>query len=79
MAQDTIPDALLLIASGCPHCPTVLTGLTELVKHGLIGRLEVVNVGIHPERASALKARTVPWPSMRYIRTSAWPVAWWVK
>ncbi len=56
-----IPDALLLISSGCPHCPSVLQGLSELVKGGQIGALEVVNVGAHPERAAALGVRSVPW------------------
>jgi len=55
------PDALLLIASGCPHCPTVLQGLAELVKHGVIGSLEVVNIAVAPERAAKLKVRSVPW------------------
>jgi HEAT repeats len=57
----TPPDALLLITSGCPHCPTVLAGLTELVKAGMIGRLEVVNIGVHPETARRLAVRAVPW------------------
>lgn len=57
----TAPDALLLIASGCPHCPTVLQGLSELVKAGLVGRLEVVNIGAHPEIAQAHGVRGVPW------------------
>ncbi len=55
------PDALLLIATGCPHCPTVLQALGELVKAGLIGRLEVVNAGAHPEMARTLGVRSVPW------------------
>lgn len=59
--QLTPPDALLLLAPGCPHCPSVLQALGELVKQGLIGTLEVVNIGVHPERAEALKVRTVPW------------------
>ncbi|MBI5039702.1 MAG: HEAT repeat domain-containing protein [Gammaproteobacteria bacterium] len=57
----TPPDALLLIANGCPHCPTVLQGLSELVKTGHIGRLEVVNIGVHPEIAQTHGARAVPW------------------
>ena len=57
----TPPDALLLIASGCPHCPTVLHGLGELVKSGRIGRLEVVNIGAHPEVAQTHGVRAVPW------------------
>ncbi len=61
MNQNIIPDALLLLAPGCPHCPVVLEGLGALLKEGVIGRLEAVNVAIHPERAAELGARTVPW------------------
>lgn len=61
MNQNIIPDALLLLASGCPHCPAVLEGLGGLLKEGVIGRLEAVNVTIHPERAAELGVRTVPW------------------
>ena len=59
--KNSVPDALLLIASGCPHCPTVLQGLSELVKAGVIGRLEVVNIGAHPEIAQGHGVRGVPW------------------
>lgn len=55
------PDALLLIATGCPHCPTVLAGASELVKQGKIGRLDVVNVTTHPEVAEQHGVRGVPW------------------
>jgi hypothetical protein len=58
--QDT-PDALLLIAPGCPHCSTVLSGMGELVKQGAVGRLEVVNIAVHPQRAEQLGVRSVPW------------------
>lgn len=61
MSQNVVPDALLLLAPGCPHCPAVLEGLGILVKEGVIGRLEAVNVAVHPERATALGVRTVPW------------------
>lgn len=54
-------DALLLIAPGCAHCPVVLEGLSLLVKQGNIGRLEVVNIVSHPEIASELGVRSVPW------------------
>lgn len=56
-----IPDALLLLAPGCPHCPAVLEGLSGLVKEGVVGRLEAVNIAVHPEQATALGVRTVPW------------------
>ncbi|MBZ0105057.1 MAG: HEAT repeat domain-containing protein [Sulfuricella denitrificans] len=55
------PDAQLLLAPACPHCPAVLEGLAGLVKEGVIGRLEVVNIALHPEQAAALEVRTVPW------------------
>jgi thiol-disulfide isomerase/thioredoxin len=55
------PDALLLLSSHCPHCPAVLAGLVELVKRGGVGRLEAVNIEIHPARAAELGVRSVPW------------------
>lgn len=61
MSQDTLPDALMLLAPGCPHCPAVLEGLGMLLKEGAIGRLEAVNIAVHPGRAAELGVRTVPW------------------
>lgn len=55
------PDALLLISSHCPHCATVLAAMTDLVKQGVVGQLNVVNVERHPEVAEAHHVRTVPW------------------
>ena len=60
-ANTAPPDALLLLTSQCPHCPTVLQGLGELVKKGLIGRLEVVNIVARPDIAEQYGVRTVPW------------------
>jgi hypothetical protein len=57
----TPPDALLFTAPGCPHCATVLRGLNELVKQGLIGRLTVVDVAGHPEQAAEYGVRAAPW------------------
>jgi hypothetical protein len=59
--DQTPPMALLLIAPGCPHCPGVLKALSELLKEGVIGTMEVVNIAAHPERAQALGVRSVPW------------------
>lgn len=56
-----VPDAEVMIATGCAHCPAVLAGLVELTKQGLLGRLEVVNVQLHPEAAASRNARSVPW------------------
>jgi len=55
------PDAELLIATGCAHCPVVLEGLARLIKEGTIGRLQVTNIVTHPEVAQALGVRSVPW------------------
>lgn len=60
-AAPSRPDALLLLAPDCAHCPTVLAALSELVKRGQIGRLEVINVAVRPEVAERLGVRTVPW------------------
>jgi thiol-disulfide isomerase/thioredoxin len=57
----TVPDALLLVSPGCPHCDGALQSLGHLVKEGVLGRLEVVNVAVHAERAAALGTRSVPW------------------
>jgi len=57
----TAPDALLLLSSQCPHCPSVLQGLAELVKQGIIGRLEAVNIGARPDIAAQYGGRSVPW------------------
>lgn len=55
------PDALLLISTHCPHCPAMLSALADLVKQGIIGRLEAVNLEQHPEVGQALGVRSVPW------------------
>ena len=55
------PDALLLLTTRCPHCPTVLQGLAELLKQGVIGRLEAVNIAARPDIAAHYGVRSVPW------------------
>ncbi len=64
MSTPQSPDVLLFIASQCPHCPTVLSGLADLLKRGLIGRMEAINIESHPESAQALGVRSVPWLRM---------------
>lgn len=59
--KTTPPDATVLIAPGCPHCPKVLQALSEFVKSGDIGSLEVINIAIHPEAAEQAGTRSVPW------------------
>ena len=55
------PDALMFLATGCAHCPSVLQHLGELLKTGEIGRLEVINIGNHPEQVQTYNVRSVPW------------------
>jgi len=55
------PAALLLLSSHCPHCPTALAHLGELVKTGDIERLEVINIERRPQLAQALGVRSLPW------------------
>lgn len=55
------PDALLLLGTHCPHCPTVLKELGELLKAGTLGSLQAVNIEQRPELARELGVRTVPW------------------
>jgi len=57
----TPPDALLFITPGCPHCPGVLQGLSEMVKQGTIGKLTVINAATHPELAAEQGVRAAPW------------------
>jgi hypothetical protein len=61
MNNKEAPDALLLMATGCAHCPSVLQNLGQLLKQGKIGRLEAVNIVEHPEVAQQIGTRTVPW------------------
>ncbi|MGC2048061.1 MAG: HEAT repeat domain-containing protein [Gallionella sp.] len=57
----TPPDALLFTAPGCPHCATVIRGLGKLAKQGLIGKMTVVNVAVHPDQAAEYGVRATPW------------------
>ena len=51
----------MLLGTHCPYCPTVLKGLSELVKSGAVGKLEAVNIELHPDIARSLGVRSVPW------------------
>jgi len=55
------PEALMLLGTHCPHCPAVLASLSELIKQGVISKLEVVNLEQRPEVAAELGVRSVPW------------------
>ena len=51
----------MLLGTHCPHCPSVLGSLSELVKQGVISKLEVVNLEQRPETGRELGVRSVPW------------------
>ena len=51
----------MLLGPHCPHCAAVLSSLSELVKQGVVSRLEVVNLEQRPDIASELGVRSVPW------------------
>ena len=59
--NETAPEALMMLGTHCPHCPAVLAGLSELVKKGVISKLEVVNLEQRPGIAAELGVRSVPW------------------
>lgn len=55
------PDAFLLLGTHCPYCPAVLAHLGDLLKRGVIGRLEAVNLEQRPDVAREMGVRGVPW------------------
>ena len=57
----SLPDALLFVAPGCPHCAAVLRGLDALLKNGELGELTVIDVVEQPEQAARYGVRTAPW------------------
>lgn len=70
--SNRIPDALLFITPGCPHCPSVLQALSDMLKEGEIGMLTAVNVAVHPELAEEHGVRSAPWIKLGpYIFTGA--------
>lgn len=62
------PVVTLLVGSGCSHCLGVLDAFGRLLKEGRVGRLEVINVTVHPEEARQRGARSVPWMEIGAFR-----------
>jgi hypothetical protein len=54
-------DALLIISSKCPHCPSVLEHLSSLIKSGEIAQLTIINIEQQPLAAQQYNLRSVPW------------------
>ncbi len=61
ISESQAPDALMLLSTHCAHCPSVLNSLAELVKQGVLGKLEVINLEQRPEVARQLGVHSVPW------------------
>jgi len=63
MSRDAVkaPDVLMLLGTTCPHCQGVLLVLTDFIKRGIIGSLQVVNLEQRPALAETLGVRGVPW------------------
>lgn len=54
----------LFVATGCNHCPVVLSELSEQLKTGTIAKLNITNIAIDNTRAEELNIRSVPWFSL---------------
>lgn len=61
MNEKTPPNAIMLLGTSCPHCPGVLKHLSQLIKSGEIGQLQIINLEQHPEAAQEHGVRSVPW------------------
>lgn len=69
------PKATFLLGSHCPHCPTVLQHLSDLVKKGDLSQLSVINIEVAPELARNYGVRSVPWIKIGdYILTGLQPL-----
>lgn len=64
MKTNIKPSAELFIATGCSHCPLVLSELSEQLKKGQISSLNISNIAVDNEKAEKLNIRSVPWFSL---------------
>ena len=55
------PEALLLVATQCPHCHALQHLLQNAQSEELISGLKVINIETDPELASEFHVRSVPW------------------
>jgi predicted metal-binding protein len=63
--NDAIPLSVeLFVATGCNHCPIVMTELSEQLKKGSIASLTIHNIAVDNARAEELNIRSVPWFSL---------------
>ncbi|MDH5443976.1 MAG: thioredoxin family protein [Gammaproteobacteria bacterium] len=55
------PIVTLAITTSCPHCPSMMEVLSQLVKKGEIADLHIVNIGSNIEFSKQYEVRSVPW------------------
>ena len=71
----TAPTATLLLGTHCPHCPSILHNLSELVKQGKLSQLKAINIEAAPEIAQQYGVRSVPWIKIGdYVLTGLQPL-----
>ena len=55
------PEVSLAITPSCPHCPSMLEVLSQLVKKGDIASLHIINIATQTDFAASHHIRSVPW------------------
>ena len=61
MTDNSNIEAILIISSSCPHCPSVLAHMSSLIKSGDISQLTIINLEKQPLAAKKYDVRSVPW------------------
>lgn len=69
MNNQNKPSAELFVATGCTHCPLVLTELGEQLKKGQLSSLNVTNIAVNTDKAEKLNIRSVPWFSLEHDKS----------
>lgn len=56
-----MPDIILAVSKGCPHCPAVKQALANMVTNGDINSFDLINIHEDEARVEQYKIRSVPW------------------
>lgn len=70
-SNQTVDDgvqATLVVTSSCPHCASMLTLLSKMLKNGDIATLKLINADRAKSLALQLGVRSVPWLALDYVR-----------
>jgi len=77
------PHAILLIATGCAHCPVVMDALMKLIKQGKLRSIEVFNIQFEQTIAKQEGVRQVPWVKINEFaftgKLTEQELAYWAK